>query len=242
MRAIGFPVFRYRLTAFVIAGAICGLAGALFANHQEFLTPEYMLWIRSGEIMIMVIMGGMGTIFGPVFGAFGFLAIEEELQQLVGRDFWMIVFGPLLVLLVLFAKRGLFGLIPNNWQAMPKFAIGAVVFLFCFMVFAAHLKVFGPLWIAMTWIFIICLAKALYELLRIPRDIVIGLSGAMLALSDAVGWATQGIKPGWGWLFGGDSTAWAILLILLIAAITALILAGGRLRSMLGQEPAPSEA
>ncbi|MXW91782.1 MAG: branched-chain amino acid ABC transporter permease [Rhodospirillaceae bacterium] len=137
MAALGYPVYRYRLTAFVIAGTICGVAGALFANHQEFLTPEYMMWIRSGEIMIMVIMGGMGTIFGPVFGALAFLSIEEFLQELVGQEYWMIVFGPMLVLLVLFAKRGLFGLIPDNWAAMPRFAVGfvlvaaaAAVFLF----------------------------------------------------------------------------------------------------------------
>lgn len=137
MAALGYPVYRYRLTAFVIAGTICGVAGALFANHQEFLTPEYMMWIRSGEIMIMVIMGGLGTIFGPVFGALAFLSIEEFLQELVGSDYWMIVFGPMLIVLVLFAKRGLFGLIPDNWAAMPRFAVGfalsaagVVVFLF----------------------------------------------------------------------------------------------------------------
>ena len=242
MRAIGYPIFRYRLTAFVIAGAICGVAGALFANHQEFLTPEYMLWIRSGEIMIMVIMGGMGTIFGPVFGALGFLAIEEFLQDIVGRDFWMIVFGPLLVILVLFAKRGLFGLIPDNWSSMPKFLLGALIFTVCFTVFVAHLKVFGALWIVLAWILIICLAKALYELLRAPRDIVLAVAGGLLVLSNAVAWATQGVKPGWSWLFGGDGTAWAILLIVLVGGITLVAAGGDRLRGMMGQSPTPSEA
>ena len=242
MRAIGFPVFRYRLTAFVIAGAICGVAGSLFANHQEFLTPEYMLWIRSGEIMIMVIMGGMGTIFGPVFGAIGFLAIEEFLQDIVGQEFWMVVFGPLLVVLVLFAKRGLFGLIPDTWSAMPKFAVGFLIFLFLFMVFCAHLKVFGALWIILSWIFIICLAKALYELVRVPRDIVIAISGLLLLIFDAVAWATQGVKPGWTWLFGGSPTAWAILLMVIILGIGILLLSGSRLRTMIGQSPAASEA
>ncbi len=242
MRAIGFPVFRYRLTAFVIAGAICGVAGSLFANHQEFLTPEYMLWIRSGEIMIMVIMGGMGTIFGPVFGAIGFLAIEEFLQDIVGQEFWMIVFGPLLVILVLFAKRGLFGLIPDNWQAIPKFLLGALIFAFCFAIFTAHLQVFGALWIILSWIFIICFAKALYELIRVPRDMVIAISGLLLVVSNLVAWATQGAKPGWSWLFGGDPTVWSILLVVLIGGMTVLLLGGGRLRSMVGQTPAASEA
>ena len=152
MAALGYPVYRYRLTAFVIAGAICGVAGALFANHQEFLTPEYMMWIRSGEIMIMVIMGGMGTIFGPVFGALAFLSIEEFLQELVGRDYWMIVFGPMLVLLVLFAKRGLFGLIPDNWAGMPRFAIGFVLLVIAVAVFLFLITLATPLTIVMAFI------------------------------------------------------------------------------------------
>ena len=152
MAALGYPVYRYRLTAFVIAGAICGVAGALFANHQEFLTPEYMMWIRSGEIMIMVIMGGMGTIFGPVFGALAFLSIEEFLQELVGQDYWMIVFGPMLVLLVLFAKRGLFGLIPDNWAAMPRFAIGLVLVLVAVAVFLFLITLATPLTIVLAFI------------------------------------------------------------------------------------------
>jgi ABC-type branched-subunit amino acid transport system ATPase component/ABC-type branched-subunit amino acid transport system permease subunit len=69
MRAIGFSTFRYRLAAFALAGAMCGLAGALLTNQTEYLTPSFMHWTRSGEIMVMVILGGMGTLFGPVLGA-----------------------------------------------------------------------------------------------------------------------------------------------------------------------------
>ncbi len=118
MQAIGFPTYRYRLTAFMISGSMCGVAGFLFANHQEFLTPEYMNWFRSGEIMIMVIMGGMGTVFGPVFGAIAFLSLEEILADdaLLGKDYWQMVFGPMLVLLVVFFKRGMFGSMPNSWR------------------------------------------------------------------------------------------------------------------------------
>ena len=61
MAALGFPVFRYRLVAFVISGAMCGLAGALFAEQALFVSPSILQWSRSGEIMVMVIMGGMGT-------------------------------------------------------------------------------------------------------------------------------------------------------------------------------------
>jgi len=75
MQAIGFSTFRYRLTAFVISGAMCGVAGLLLANLTEFVTPTYMHWFRSGEIMVMVLMGGMGTLFGPAFGAAVYLLL-----------------------------------------------------------------------------------------------------------------------------------------------------------------------
>ena len=77
---MGFPAFRYRLTAFVIAGAMCGLAGALLANQPLFLSPAIMHWTRSGEIMMMVILGGMGTLFGPVLGAVAYLLLENVLS------------------------------------------------------------------------------------------------------------------------------------------------------------------
>ena len=79
MHAVGFPTFRYKLAAFTIASTICGLAGVLFANLNEFVSPDVMHWTHSGEIMIMVIMGGMGTLIGPVFGATVFLLLEEYL-------------------------------------------------------------------------------------------------------------------------------------------------------------------
>jgi branched-chain amino acid transport system permease protein len=108
-RAIGFPLFRYKLTAFVLAGSVCGLAGALLANQTEYLTPDFMHWTRSGEIMFMVILGGMGTLFGPVVGAIALLLLEQGLSSLT--EHWQILLGPILVLVVLFARRGLFGLL-----------------------------------------------------------------------------------------------------------------------------------
>ena len=112
MQAIGFPTFRYKLAAFVISGTMCGIAGFLLANLNEFLTPEYMHWFRSGEIMAMVLMGGMGTLFGPLFGAAAFLLLEEVLSEFTEN--WPIIFGPLLVILILFAKKGLWGLVPDR--------------------------------------------------------------------------------------------------------------------------------
>ncbi len=112
MRAIGFATFRHRLTAFVIAGAVCGLAGALLTNQTEYLTPSYMHWTRSGEIMVMVILGGMGTLGGPVLGAAAFLLLENVLSGWTVH--WQAIFGPLLVLVVLYARRGLYGLLPGT--------------------------------------------------------------------------------------------------------------------------------
>jgi branched-chain amino acid transport system permease protein len=110
--ALGFPVFRYRLAAFVIAGVICGIAGILQANLTQFVSPSYMGWTRSGELIVMVVMGGMGTLFGPILGAFALLALEEGLSELTIH--WMAILGPILVLLVLYARRGLWGLIDGR--------------------------------------------------------------------------------------------------------------------------------
>lgn len=112
MQAIGFPTFRYKLLAFSISGTMCGVAGFLLANLTEFVTPEYMHWFRSGEIMIMVLVGGMGTLFGPLFGAAAYLLFEEIISDITQH--WMIIFGPVLVVLVLFAKKGLWGCIPGG--------------------------------------------------------------------------------------------------------------------------------
>ena len=109
MRALGFATARTKLAAFVISGAIVGLAGALMANHTEFVSPSFLSWQRSGEILVIVVLGGMGTVFGPLAGAVVFFVLEEVLSQ--WTEHWMVIFGPLLVLAVLFAKQGLWGLI-----------------------------------------------------------------------------------------------------------------------------------
>jgi len=108
-RAIGFSPYPYRLAAFVIAGTVCGLAGALLVNHTAYLTPEFMNWTRSGELMFMVILGGMATTAGPVLGALALLLVEDVLSG--WTQHWQIILGPLLVLSVLFFRRGLAGLL-----------------------------------------------------------------------------------------------------------------------------------
>jgi len=105
MAALGFPVFRYRLLAFVISGAMCGIAGALLANQTEFLSPAIMHWTRSGEIMMMVILGGRGTLIGPVIGAAIYLVLENVLSGLT--EHWQVILGPILVAVVLLARPGL---------------------------------------------------------------------------------------------------------------------------------------
>src|SRR6201989_797723 len=109
MQAIGFHANRSRLVCLVSEGTICGLAGALLANSTDFVSPAVMYWTRSGELMVMVILGGMGTLFGPVVGAVVFLLLEELLSQIT--EYWALIMGPLLLLIVLFGRGGIMGLL-----------------------------------------------------------------------------------------------------------------------------------
>jgi branched-chain amino acid transport system permease protein len=112
MKSLGFATFRYRLVCFVIAGAGAGLAGALIANQTEYVSPGLMHWTRSGEILVMVLLGGMGTLFGPVLGAATLLLVEELLS--IYTEHWMVYLGPFLILVVLFAKRGIYGVLAGG--------------------------------------------------------------------------------------------------------------------------------
>ena len=94
-------------TCFVIAGTICGLAGALLANHTDFISPAMMHWTRSGELIVMVVLGGMGSLFGPLLGAVALLVLEDVLSGIT--EHWQIILGPLLLLVVLFARGGIDG-------------------------------------------------------------------------------------------------------------------------------------
>jgi branched-chain amino acid transport system permease protein len=118
-RAMGISPYPYRLAAFIIAGAMCGLAGALLVNHTAYLTPEFMNWTRSGELMFMVILGGIATTAGPLLGAAGLLLLEDGLQgwSVLPKwvhEHWQLYLGVILVLVVLYAKRGLAGLLPGK--------------------------------------------------------------------------------------------------------------------------------
>jgi branched-chain amino acid transport system permease protein len=141
MRAIGFPTYRYRLVCFVIAGTICGFAGVLLANHTDFISPAMMHWTRSGDLIIMAVLGGMGSVLGPVVGAISLLVFEEVLPSVItavasvvsevlpvqvteimhrqfgpvtrAGEYWQIVMGPLLLLVVLFARGGIDGVLAS---------------------------------------------------------------------------------------------------------------------------------
>ena len=119
MLALGFPTFRYKLAAYVISAMVCTLAGFFLANFTKFASPSYMQWSVSGELIVIIALGGMGTLFGPVVGAIVLLLLEEVLQgwkpglyppfeEIVNKH-WQLFIGLFVILVVLYAKRGLYG-------------------------------------------------------------------------------------------------------------------------------------
>jgi branched-chain amino acid transport system permease protein len=109
LKALGISTYRYKLVCFMVAAALAGLAGALMTNHARFVGPDMMHWTKSGELMVMVILGGAGTLFGPILGAIALVGLETGLAAVT--EHWMIILGPILVLVILFARRGIWGLI-----------------------------------------------------------------------------------------------------------------------------------
>ena len=125
VEAMGLVPFRFKITGYVISAVICGLAGALFASWQEYVSPDIMHWTRSGELMIIIILGGLATLAGPLLGAIVFLLLEEMLPWLLAvvapayAENWMILFGPILIMVVMFGRGGLVGLL-DRWGAANK--------------------------------------------------------------------------------------------------------------------------
>lgn len=109
MRALGYNPLPYQLAAFCLAGAVAGLAGALLANLTEFVAPSMMHWSRSGEFLVIVILGGMGSLIGPILGSAAFFLLEEALSSYT--EYWHLFLGLILIVVVLFARRGLAGLL-----------------------------------------------------------------------------------------------------------------------------------
>ena len=106
-RALGFRPFPSQLVACVIAGATAAIAGTLLANQSEFVAPAFMSWQRSGELLVMTIFGGVGSLWGAILGVITYLTLEEALSLLT--DETQLLIGPLLVMGALFGRRGLAG-------------------------------------------------------------------------------------------------------------------------------------
>jgi branched-chain amino acid transport system permease protein len=115
MEAIGFATYRYKLAGFAIAGALAGLAGALFANHNLFVSPAALHWTQSATLVVMVLLGGIGFRYGGLVGAIALLMLEELLAALT--DYWHLPLGLILLAVVFFAPRGLAGLFARRGAA-----------------------------------------------------------------------------------------------------------------------------
>jgi branched-chain amino acid transport system permease protein len=109
VQSLGYDTYRYQLVAFVIAGGLAGLAGMLDANLNEYVSPDLLHWIMSGDLLIMLILGGVGTLVGPVIGAGAFLFLQEILSSYTKH--WMLVLGPLLMLVVIFSSGGIYAVL-----------------------------------------------------------------------------------------------------------------------------------
>ena len=108
VKALGSHTLTYRMTAYVISALLCALAGFFLANLTGFVSPAMMTWSISGELIVMVLLGGVGSVFGPIVGALAFLLSEEGLKLLTER--WPLILGPLIVLIVIYLKHGIWGL------------------------------------------------------------------------------------------------------------------------------------
>jgi branched-chain amino acid transport system permease protein len=114
MASLGYDTYRFQLAAYVISGVLAGVSGFFLANATEFVSPAYMSWQRSGELIVMVILGGVGTLHGAIIGTAAYLLTEEWLSGYT--EHWKVIFGPVLVLIVVFARGGLVGLASLAWR------------------------------------------------------------------------------------------------------------------------------
>jgi branched-chain amino acid transport system permease protein len=114
METIGFATYRYKLVCFVIAGALAGLAGALLANQNSFVSPKLIDWVQSGQLMIMVILGGVAYLYGGAIGALVLLLLEEVLSSYT--IYWQLPVGIILLAIVLLAPQGIGGLLDKKPQ------------------------------------------------------------------------------------------------------------------------------
>ncbi|MYM81887.1 branched-chain amino acid ABC transporter permease [Duganella sp. FT50W] len=128
INAIGLRSTRYQLVAYVLSAVVCGVAGMLLANLTAFASPSTLTWMVSGDLIVMLVLGGIGTVYGPLLGALAFLGLEEMLKMTT--EYWMAVFGLAIVLIGLVGKAGIAGLLdswgarhPRPNAAQPKTAV-----------------------------------------------------------------------------------------------------------------------
>jgi len=112
--AVGIAPTRYQLAALTLAGALAGWAGVLLAISQQFVSPADMAWTRSGELIVMVVLGGAATVWGPIAGAAIYLLLELVLSSLTIH--WQLPFGVLIILMVAFMRTGVAGLATSLWR------------------------------------------------------------------------------------------------------------------------------
>jgi branched-chain amino acid transport system permease protein len=117
MSALGFRTYRYKLAAFVIAGMLAGVAGHMWAMHRGFVNPELVGWHRSAEALLMILMGGLGTLHGPIIGALAFTGIGEFAQSITERK--LLVEGAIILFVVLVLPKGLSGISLPRWRRTP---------------------------------------------------------------------------------------------------------------------------
>jgi branched-chain amino acid transport system permease protein len=117
VNAVGTPSLPYRLVAYVISAELCAVAGYFLANLTSFVSPAYMAWTLSGELIVMALLGGSATVFGPVVGAAALLLLEEGLKAFTDR--WALILGPIIVLIVVFLRQGLWGLLSEPSEKPP---------------------------------------------------------------------------------------------------------------------------
>ena len=121
MQAIGYNTFRYKLGAFVIAGMLAGVAGHMWAMHRGFVNPELVGWHRSAEALLMILLGGLNTLHGPILGALAYTGLGELAQIITERK--LLVEGLVILLVVLALPKGLSGLrLPRKWPGLPRAA------------------------------------------------------------------------------------------------------------------------
>ena len=115
--ALGYNTRAYKITTVVLAYGFGGLAGALYAAFAGFASPELFFWLTSGRVLIMVIVGGAGTLIGPILGGVSFVFLEHQLSQVT--DLWPLIFGTIFMAFVMFAPQGIWGILTSRFRSKP---------------------------------------------------------------------------------------------------------------------------